>query len=84
MDKERVIENLNHIFKMRKEFYEFFDNSMPKIANTDVFDFKNSKPLNAQEVYTLFNKYDYALRKLLPSVYKAYEIDMERDLSKDF
>ena len=57
---------------------------MPKIANTDVFDFKNSKPLNAQEVYTLFNKYDYALRKLLPSVYKAYEIDMEKDLSKDF
>ena len=84
MDKTKVVENLNSLFELRKEFYEFFDNNMPKIANTDVFDFKNSKDLDAKDAYMLFNKYDYAIRKLLPSIYKAYEIDMDKDLKKDF
>ncbi|WP_297194167.1 CmeU family protein [uncultured Campylobacter sp.] len=84
MDKDKIVGNLNSLFEIRKDFYNFFDTHMPKIENTDVFDFKNSKPLNAEEVYKLFNKYDYAIRKLLPSIYKAYEIDMEKDLKKDF
>ncbi len=83
MEKAKVIENLNALFKQRAEFYEFFDANIKKLPNSDVFDFKESKFLSAQEVYTHFYHYDYAIRKLLPKLYKAYEIKDE-DLNRDF
>ena len=84
MSKEKIISNLNELFKARAEFYAFFDTKIPKIAKTEVFDFKNAKEGNLEEFYKYFYKYDYAIRKLLPSIYKAYEIDSDKDLSKDF
>ncbi|EKJ1255307.1 hypothetical protein ACLZ7R_001901, partial [Campylobacter jejuni] len=48
-----------------------------------VFDFKNAKNLNPEEVYKQFYHFDYAIRKLLPAIYKAYEIT-DADLDKDF
>ncbi|TKX31298.1 CmeU family protein [Campylobacter estrildidarum] len=83
MEKSEIVGNLNALFQKRSEFYSFFDKNIKKIHNTEVFDFKNAKDLNAEEVYKLFYHYDYAIRKILPAVYKAYEIT-NSDLEKDF
>lgn len=48
-----------------------------------MFDFKNAKNLSPEEVYKQFYHFDYAIRKLLPAIYKAYEIT-DADLDRDF
>lgn len=83
MDKAKIVQNLNTLFKQRAEFYSYFDKNIAKINNTEVFDFKNAKNLNPEEVYKQFYHFDYAIRKLLPAIYKAYEIT-DADLDKDF
>ncbi len=83
MDKTKVAQNLNALFKQRAEFYSYFDKNIAKIGNTEVFDFKNAKDLNSEEVYKQFYHFDYAIRKLLPAIYKAYETT-DADLEKDF
>ncbi|AXL46550.1 hypothetical protein DO864_05050 [Campylobacter jejuni] len=83
MDKAKIVQNLNALFKQRAEFYSYFDENIAKINNTEVFDFKNAKNLNPEEVYKQFYHFDYAIRKLLPAIYKAYEIT-DTDLDKDF
>ena len=83
MDKAKIVQNLNALFKERAEFYSYFDKNIAKIKNTEVFDFKNAKNLNPEEVYKQFYHFDYAIRKLLPAIYKAYEIT-DADLDKDF
>lgn len=84
MSKEKIITELNALFKARAEFYAFFDAHIPKIGKSSVFDFAKAKESNLEQVYKHFYMYDYAIRKLLPSVYELYEIDSEKDLSKDF
>lgn len=83
MDKTKIAQNLNALFKQRAEFYAYFDENIAKIGNTEVFDFKNAKDLKAEEVYKQFYHLDYAMRKLLPAIYKAYEIT-DADLDKNF
>ncbi|MBX1798918.1 hypothetical protein I9D91_06815 [Campylobacter jejuni] len=83
MDKAKIVQNLNALFKQRAEFYSYFDENIAKISNTEVFDFKNAKNLNPEEVYKQFYHFDYAIRKLLPAIYKSYEIT-DADLDKDF
>ncbi|ECO3962979.1 hypothetical protein FXL08_02715 [Campylobacter jejuni] len=83
MDKAKIVQNLNVLFKQRVKFYSYFDENIAKINNTEVFDFKNAKNLNPEEVYRQFYHFDYAIRKLLPAIYKAYEIT-DADLDKDF
>ena len=117
--KDKVIGDLNALFKARGDFYAFFDAKIPKVGQTAVFDFEalkkskmpcgealkkdensacgvdetlknsahstaNDESVDLECIYRLFYHYDYAIRKLLPSIYKAYKIDSERDLSKDF
>lgn len=114
--KDKIINDLNALFKARAEFYAFFDTHIPKVGQTAVFDFaklrsassingansahkqtdtnlagenlnsntnSNQSP-NLEQIYKLFYNYDYGIRKLLPNLYKAYDIDIEKDLSKDF
>ncbi|EIN3142657.1 hypothetical protein LOS27_001684, partial [Campylobacter jejuni] len=50
MDKAKIVQNLNTLFKQRAEFYSYFDENIAKINNTEVFDFKNAKNLNSEEV----------------------------------
>ena len=83
MDKAKIVQNLNALFKQRAEFYSYFDENIAKINDTEVFDFKNAKNLNPEEVYKQFYHFDYAIRKLLPAIYKVYEIT-DTDLNKDF
>lgn len=108
--KDKIISDLNALFKARAEFYGFFDTHIPKVGQTAVFDFAKfrsnagnkgcanekvslngenlgdnlAQGVDLEQIYKLFYHYDYAIRKLLPSVYKAYKIDTEKDLSKDF
>ena len=83
MDKAKIVQNLNALFKQRAEFYSYFDENIAKINDTEVFDFKNAKNLNPEEVYKQFYHFDYAIRKSLPAIYKVYEIT-DTDLDKDF
>lgn len=83
MDKTKITQNLNELFRQRAKFYEFFDANIEKMANSDVFNFQKAKDLNAKEVYEHFYHLDYAMRKLLPLIFKAYEID-SNDLDKNF
>ena len=83
MDKAKIVQNLNALFKQRAEVYSYFDENIAKINDTEVFDFKNAKNLNPEEVYKQFYHFDYAIRKLLPAIYKVYEIT-DTDLDKDF
>ncbi|EAL8547418.1 hypothetical protein DYF05_03395 [Campylobacter jejuni] len=83
MDKAKIVQNLNALFKQRAEFYSYFDENIAKINDTEVFDFKNAKNLNPEEVYKQFYHFDYAIRKLLSAIYKVYEIT-DTDLDKDF
>lgn len=82
--KDKVVKNLNAFFTQRVKMYEFFDANIPKFANTELYDFSKLQNKELEAVYKLFHHYDYAARKLLPSLYSAYEIDMDKDLNKDF
>lgn len=82
--KEKIVENLNVFFTQRVKIYEFFDINIPKLANTELYDFSKLENKELEAMYKLFHHYDYAVRKLLPSLYGAYEIDVDKDLKKDF
>ena len=82
MKKDEIIADLNKLFSARSKFYAFFDANLPKVKNTDVFDYSSDE--NLKDAYKLFHHYDYAIRKLLPSLYEKFDIDMDKDLKKDF
>lgn len=75
MEKSEIVkENIQKLLDNRAEFYALFDEKIPKINGTDVFDFKNAKDCDIKEIYQKFYKYDYAIRKLLPYLYEAYGV----------
>ena len=71
-DKEKVEQNIKELLEARAKFFEFLDERVPKVEGTDVFDFAAHPEL--KEAYAKFYGYDYAIRKLLPYLYKAYEV----------
>lgn len=79
-----MIKNLNDFFKLRKEFYAFFNEHIPKMEKVDIFDFSKAKTMDAKEVYNHFYKFDYAIRKCLPDIYRAFDISYDKDIKKDF
>ncbi|MBP3223837.1 MAG: hypothetical protein J6M14_00865 [Campylobacter sp.] len=74
MEKELVEQNIKELLGARAGFFALLDEKVPKIAGTDVFDFANAKEANLREIYAKFYSYDYAIRKLLPYLYKAYGV----------
>ena len=72
MDKEKVEQNIKELLEARVKFFEYLDMQVPKVEGTDVFDF-SSKP-ELKEAYAKFYGYDYAIRKLLLYLYKAYGV----------
>ena len=75
MEKSEIVkENIKNLLENRAEFYALFDEKIPKLGDTDVFDFKNAKQVDIKEIYQKFYKYDYAIRKLLPYLYEAYGV----------
>ncbi|MCX2683491.1 hypothetical protein OQH60_06375 [Campylobacter sp. MIT 21-1685] len=83
MEKEKIVKDLNTLFKQRAMFYAFFDKHIPTKSNTKVFDFDKATALDSEETYKQFYHFDYAIRKLLPAIFKAYGI-ADEDLEKDF
>ncbi|MBS4234820.1 CmeU family protein [Campylobacter vulpis] len=82
MEKEQIVVNLKDFFAKREEFFQYFDTHLSKKENIDAFDFSKKNELNAEEVYKQFYHFDYAIRKLLPPLFKAYEINPSKDLKK--
>ncbi|MBE2984921.1 hypothetical protein CCAL9344_04050 [Campylobacter sp. RM9344] len=70
----QVKEKIEKIFAARAQFFELLDANVPKKGDTDVFDFDKAKDVNLKEIYAKFYAYDYAVRKLLPDVYSAYDV----------
>jgi hypothetical protein len=57
----------------RNEFYDLFDQKIPKKEN-GLFDFENAPKMDAKEVYDLFFKLDYQARKLRGLLIEARDI----------
>ena len=75
--KELVEKNIKELLGARAEFFKFLDERVPKIADTDVFDFERADTTSLKEVYAKFYGYDYAARKLLPYLYRAYGVNFD-------
>ena len=71
-EKKEVVKKLRELFNSRDEFFNYLDSKVSKVPNTDVLDFGDNKEL--KEIYAKFYSYDYSIRKLLPYLYKTYEI----------
>ncbi len=76
-EKQEVEKNIKELLAARAEFFKFLDERVPKIAGTDVFDFERAGAASLKEIYAKFYGYDYAARKLLPYLYRAYGLDFD-------
>ena len=76
-EKQEVEKNIKERLAARAEFFKFLDERVPKIAGTDVFDFERAGAASLKEIYAKFYGYDYAARKLLPYLYRAYGLDFD-------
>jgi len=76
-EKQEVEKNIKELLAARAEFFKFLDERVPKIAGTDVFDFERAGAASLKEIYAKFYGYDYAARKLLPYLYRTYELDFD-------
>ena len=75
-EKKEIVKNqIEEILKARSEFFAELDRQVPKIAGTDVFDFTAVKEADLKTLYAKFYAFDYNVRKLLPDVYKAYDVN---------
>ena len=71
-EKQEVEKNIKELLAARAEFFKFLDERVPKIADTDVFDFER-----AGEASLKVYGYDYAARKLLPYLYRTYGLNFD-------
>lgn len=76
-DKENVTNGIKTLLDARGEIFKFLDENSVKIGNTDTFDFEKSKDLDFKDMYSKIYAYDYAIRRLLPYLYKAYEVKFD-------
>ena len=72
---QEVKEKIEKILEARSAFFAELDRQVPKKNGTDVFDFSKVKEADLKEIYAKFYAFDYNLRKLLPDVYKAYNVN---------
>ena len=68
---QEVKEKIEKILEARSAFFAELDRQVPKKNGTDVFDFSKVKEADLKEFYA----FDYNVRKLLPDVYKAYDVN---------
>ena len=72
---QEVKEKIEKILEARSAFFAELDRQVPKKNGTDVFDFSKVKEADLKEIYAKFYAFDYNVRKLLPDVYKAYDVN---------
>ncbi len=75
IDKESLKKELDRLIEIRKDFYNYLDNNIPKKG--DQFDFSENPKLDAKEIYGRFFKLDYQARKLRGFLVKTYGIKAE-------
>ena len=76
-EKQEVEKNIKELLAARAEFFKFLDERVPKIEDTDVFDFERAGAASLKEIYAKFYGYDSAARKLLPYLYRTYGLDFD-------
>jgi len=62
-DKDYVKKETDKLMEIRKEFYNYLDENIPK-DKFGIYNFSSSPKLEAKKVYELFYKLDYQARKL--------------------
>ncbi|KEA46289.1 CmeU family protein [Campylobacter mucosalis] len=72
--RDEIQAKLDDIFKARGDFFALLDTLVPKKNGTDVFDFANAKEADLKEIYAKFYAFDYSVRRLLPDVYKVFDV----------
>jgi hypothetical protein len=75
-EKEYVEKENAKLIEIRKEFYNYLDNNIPKDKDGN-FDFSNNPKLNAKDVYERFFKLDYQARKLRALLVQTYDLKAE-------
>ena len=56
-EKQEVEKNIKELLAARAEFFKFLDERVPKIADTDVFDFERAGEASLKEGYAKFYGY---------------------------
>lgn len=72
-DKAVVDAELKRLIEIRKAFYDFFDENLPK-DDKGSFDFSTDPTLDAQSVYEHFFKLDYQARKIRAFMVQDYDL----------
>lgn len=75
ISKENLQKQTDKYLEIREEFFTFLDSQIPKLKNTDIFDFKDLPKLDAKEIYELFYKLDYQARKLRGFIVKTNDLN---------
>lgn len=74
ISKENLQKQTDKYLEIREDFFAFLDSQIPKLKNTDIFNFSNSPKLDAKEIYEHFYKLDYQARKLRGFIVKTYDL----------
>ena len=72
-DRDYVQKETEKLIKIRKEFYKFLDENIPK-DKFGIYDFSENPQLDAKKVYELFFKLDYQARKLRGILVKLFDL----------
>ena len=73
-DKELVKKQIEEFLAARGRFFDVLDANVPKQGNSTAFDFDACKEPSLKALYTEFYAYDYAVRKMLPYIYKKFDL----------
>lgn len=75
ISKQNLQEQIDKYLQIREDFFTYLDSQIPKLKNTDIFDFKNAPKLDAKDVYEHFYKIDYQARKLRGLLVKTNDLN---------
>lgn len=74
-EKEFMKTQIESLLKARDGFFEVLDKNVPKQGNSSVFDFDACTDKSLKDLYREFYSYDYAIRKILPLIYKKFDLN---------
>jgi len=64
IDKDIAMVEFKKFNEVREEFFDFFDDNVPKKSNNVEYDFDQNITLDPKTVHELFFKLDYQARKI--------------------
>jgi hypothetical protein len=75
-EKEYVEKENAKLIEIRKEFFNYLDNNIPKNSDGS-YNFSENPKLDAKDVYERFFKLDYQARKLRALLVQTYDLKAE-------